>query len=259
MGATNTPEWKALFDELKIKTVVRQDVQFKAQLDIGEDVYRLLRTGNVAAYVAHASIAGVAGAATAASPVVAGTFFPAGGILGLVGLGTAVTPIGWVTAAGVLSATIWTAGKIGYDKLTHESSTRVPAWLNTPLDVLAVGIFEIVAPLALLIANTDGEIDAREENEICHQWFVRKWGYDPDFVRAGVRYYTGCIEKFEAEEVGRCLVRFLEDTEKKHDCNAHRVLEKITKFLQDMNQMNHRDDRWDSEVFYNVEKILLKS
>ena len=135
----------------------------------------------------------------------------------------------------------------------------MPGWLNTPLDVLAVGIFEIVAPLALLIANADDEIDAREETEICHEWFVRKWGYDPDFVRAGVRYYKGCIEKFKAEEIAQCLVKFLKATEKKHDCNARTVLEKVTQFLRELDQMNHRNDRWDREAFLNVEKILLKS
>ncbi len=35
---------------LQIKTVVQQDIQFKAQLEIGDDVYRLLRYGKVLDY-----------------------------------------------------------------------------------------------------------------------------------------------------------------------------------------------------------------
>ena len=68
----------------------------RPQLEIGEDAYWFLRMRKVADRLLHGSLAGVADGATVATPVVAGTFFPAGGILGVIGLGTAVTPIGWV-------------------------------------------------------------------------------------------------------------------------------------------------------------------
>lgn len=264
MNTPNTPEseWNALVLELNIERVVDQAIQFKAQLEIGEDAYWFLRMRKVADLLLHGSLAGVAGGATVATPVVAGTFFPAGGILGVIGLGTAVTPIGWVIGAGALSATVWITGKTVYDKLTEkgsdESTERIPKYLNTPLDALAVGIFEMTAPLALSVANADGEIGAREKDEI-GGYFIRKWGYNREFVRAALRFYTSRIENIRAEDIARCLVEFLKALEQKRDCNACKVLEKVAQFLQDLNSMNHGNDRWNGEAFRNVEKILLGS
>ena len=244
--------------ELNIERVVDQAIQFKAQLEIGEDAYWFLRMGKVADRLLHGSIAGVAGGATAATPVVASTFFPAGGILGMIGLGTAVTPIGWVIGAGALSAALWMTGKTVYDKLSDKSTERIPKYLNTPLDALACGVFEMMAPLALSIANADGEIGAREKDEI-GGYFIRKWGYNREFVRAALRFYTSRIENIRAEDIARCLVEFLKDLEQKRDCNARKVLERVAQFLQDLNSMNHGNDRWNDEAFRNVEKILLRS
>ena len=250
------PDWKVLWDNLQIERVVQQDIQFKGQLEIGDEVYHLLRYGRAVDYVANFSVAGTAGSAVAASSVVAGTFFPAGGILGLIGLGTAVTPIGWIIAAGVLSGSVWVASKKLLERSVPGPTKAVPDWLNSPLDFVATGMFDTMGPLALKIANADREIDDREMETISTQWFVRTWGYHPEFVRAGLRYYVDCIDEFDGGYIAQRLVDFLKDLDKKGDCNAAKVLEKITRFLRELDQMNHGDGQGNSAVFRNLEEIL---
>ena len=83
-----------------IDTIVAEPLNFKAKLAIGEDAYTSLKVKN-AAYQAW-EVAGVATTAVvvAKSSVVASTFFAPTGFLAAIGIGTAVTPIGWVIAAG---------------------------------------------------------------------------------------------------------------------------------------------------------------
>ena len=113
-----------------------------------------------------------------------------------------------------------------------------------------------MGPLALKIANADREIDDREMEAISIQWFVRTWGYHPEFVRAGLRYYVDCIDEFDGGYIAQRLVDFLKDLDKKGDCNAAKVLEKITRFLRELDQMNHGDGQGNSAVFRNLEEIL---
>jgi hypothetical protein len=82
-------------------------LSFKAKLAIGEDAYTALRVKN--AVVQAWDVAGVAttAAVVAKSSVVASTFFAPTGFWAALGFGTAVTPIGWVIAAGVVTGGAW--------------------------------------------------------------------------------------------------------------------------------------------------------
>ena len=90
-----------------IETIVAEPLNFKAKLAIGEDAYTSLKVKN-AAFQAW-EVAGVATTAVvvAKSSVVASTFFAPTGFLAAIGFGTAVTPVGWVIAAGVVTGGAW--------------------------------------------------------------------------------------------------------------------------------------------------------
>ena len=166
MGNENTKEW---FQD--IETVVSEPRFFKAKLAIGEDAYTSLRLKK--SVVEAWTTLGTAGTAVgvAQSSMVASALFAPTGWLAAIGIGTAVTPIGWVIAAGVITGGTW-LGVTRYLKSTSISRvTVIPDFINTPMDVLALGLFDLMAPLALKIADIDGEIH-KNERAIIESYFT---------------------------------------------------------------------------------------
>ena len=51
----------------------------------------------------------------------------------------------------------------------------IPKFINTPIDVLAIGLFDSIAPLSLKVAAADGKISP-EELEVIKSYFVEGWG-----------------------------------------------------------------------------------
>ena len=149
-----------------IDRIVVEPLKFKVKLAIGEDAYTSLRVKN--AVVQAWDVAGVAttAAVVAKSSVVASTFFAPTGWLAALGIGTAVTPIGWVVAAGVLTGGAWFGITRHLKKASASKVTVVPKFINTPLDVLALGLFDLMAPLALKVAAVDGCVDEPRRRQL---------------------------------------------------------------------------------------------
>lgn len=231
-----------------IETIIADPLRFKAKLAIGEDAYTSLRVKNAVFEIW--DVAGAAGTAVAIaqSSTVASTFFAPSGVLAFWGFGTGVTPIGWVIAAGVIGAVGWT-GITRYLKETSGSRvTKIPDFINTPMDVLALGLFDLMAPLALKVASIDGNIDISEKEAI-NSYFVKQWGYDPDFVRRGMEFTEGMLSDFSIHELAKSLAEF-----KKHnkDCNYKVMSREIVDFLR---LVIEADGRIDEREELAIEKI----
>ena len=161
-----------------VKAVVSDPLRFKAKLAIGEDAYGTLRFKNLANDFYEVIGGAGAGVAVAKSGIVATTFFAPQGFLGLIGLGgAAITPIGWVVAAAVLSGGAVFGVRRFLCDMTGSRVTVIPKFINTPIDVLAISLFDLVAPLALKVADIDGEVSVKERKRI-KSYFVDEWGYD---------------------------------------------------------------------------------
>ena len=134
MRTTNDQAEAEGFDD--IDRIVAEPLKFKIKLAIGEDAYTSLKVTNAVVQVW--DVAGVAttAAVVAKSSVVASTFFAPSGLLAAIGIGTAVTPIGWVIAAGVVTGGAWFSVTRHLKKATASKLTVVPNFINTPLDVL---------------------------------------------------------------------------------------------------------------------------
>jgi len=231
-----------------IETIVSEPLNFKSKLAIGEDAYTSLKLKN-AVFEAW-EVAGVATTAVvvAKSSVVATTFFAPSGLLAMIGIGTAATPVGWVIAAGVVTGGAWVGITRYLKKASANRVTVIPKFINTPLDVLALGLFDLLAPLALKLAGVEGRVDDAGREHI-HDYFVNQWGYDPKFVGEGIKYTESNLGKFSIVALSETLAEFAGENP---DCNFRVMSAEILGFLRNMAVT---DGSIDKPVEVEIERI----
>lgn len=234
-----------------VDDVVEDELRFKAKLGIGEDAYtseRLKKTVFEAW-----DVAGMAatGAQVASSAFVAQKFFAAPGLLAAIGIGTAATPIGWVIAASVVSGGAW-LGITRYLKGESGKTTVIPHFINTPVDVLGLGLFDLMAPLAMKIAAVDGHAHESEIAAI-NQYFVRRWGYSEPFVDRGLEFVGQKLGDYDIKTAAATLAAFARDNP---DCKADVMLADIRLFLRDVMEADGYIDEREEMAIERVEVVF---
>ena len=241
--------WHDRLAELGIDSPLSHPLCFKKELHIGAKAYRSLTIKKrVFRLVRPLGAAGV-GATVAGSSAVATTFFPAG-ILGALGLATAATPIGWVIGTAVFSGAAWTfiSGKL--DSLSSNRVVEIPKFINTPLDLLAVSIFDLVCSLAVKLAAIDGEFHERERVRIT-RYFVETWGYDERFVTLAIDMVN------ESDSGFNDLVKNLVDfTRSNPDCHAPAISQNILAFLHEVAEASDGIRASERHALLEAEKAL---
>jgi len=235
-----------------IEAIVSEPLNFKAKLAIGEDAYTSLKVKNTVVQVW--DVAGVAttAAVVAKSSVVASTFFAPTGFLAALGIGTAVTPIGWVIAAGVITGGAWYGITRHLKSASASRVTVVPNFISTPLDVLALGLFDLIVPLAMKVAETDGGID---ESKRCliREYFVKEWGYDPKFVIAGTSYIESTLDELSIKQLAQTMAEFASEN---RDCNFKLMSREILGFLRKIAEVDGQLDPQDVTAIEKIEAIF---
>lgn len=234
-----------------VDDVVEDELRFKAKLGIGEDAYTSTR---IKKSVFEAwDVAGVAatGAQVASSAFVAQKFFAAPSLLATIGIGTAATPIGWVIAASVLSGGAW-LGITRYLKDDSGKTIVIPEFINTPLDVLGLGLFDLMAPLAMKVAAIDGHVH-ESEVEAIRRYFVRRWGYSEQFVDRGLDFVQQKLVDYDIRTAAATLGAFARDNP---DCNASVMLADINSFLREVMEADSQIDEREEMAIERVEKVF---
>ena len=235
-----------------IETIVSEPLNFKAKLAIGEEAYTSLKVKNAVIQVW--DVAGVAttAAVVAKSSVVASTFFAPTGLLAAIGIGTAVTPVGWVIAAGVVTGGAWLGITRHLKKTSASKVTVVPNFINTPLDVLALGLFDLLAPLALKVADAESRIE-NNERQLIHHYFVKEWGYDAKFVDEGLRYIESNLSELSIKQLAQTIADF---TNENPDCNFKMMSQEILGFLCNIVEVEGKINSSDEKAIENIESIF---
>ena len=237
-----------------IETIISEPLNFKAKLAIGEDAYTSLKVKNAAFQVWEVAGVATTAAVVAKSSVVASAFFAPSGFLAAIGMGTAVTPVGWVIAAGVVTGGAWVGITRYLKKASASRVTVIPKFINTPLDVLALGLFDLLAPLALKVLAVDGNIDDTKR-KLIHDYFVREWGYDSGFTAEGIRYTESRISEFSIKSLAQTLAEF---TRENRDCNFQMMSQEILGFLSSIVAADGKLDRR-QEIEIEKIKAIFKS
>jgi len=235
-----------------IETIVSAPLNFKAKLAIGEDAYTALRVKNAVVQVWDAAGVATTAAVVAKSSAVASTFFAPTGFLAALGIGTAVTPVGWVIAAGVVTGGAWYGITRHLKSAAARRVTVVPNFINTPLDVLALGLFDLLVPLAMKVAGADGRID-ESRRQLIRDYFVKEWGYDPKFVVAGTNYIESTLDELSSEQLAQTLAKFAGEN---RDCNFKLMAREILGFLRNIVEVDGRQNRQDEQAIENIAAIF---
>ena len=213
-----------------VECVVADPLRFKAKLAIGENAYTSLRTVGKLRELWDVLGAAGTGAGIAKSSLVAAAFFAPEGLLGVLGIGTAATPIGWVALAAIASG----GACYGFYRLLGNTrGTRVieiPRYLNTPLDTLGLALFDLLAPMAIRMAAVDGTFSPTERERLV-QHLVQDWGLDQAFVVAAIHSVEQNAVKGSLEEMAQEAAVFLHSNP---DCNHAAITKEYVEFLRDL-------------------------
>lgn len=236
-----------------VDDLVEDELRFKAKLGIGEDAYTSTRVKKTVFEAWDVGGVAATGAQVASSAFIAQKFFAAPSLLASIGIGTAtaVTPIGWVIAASVLSGGAW-LGITRYLKDDNGKTTVIPDFINTPLDVLGLGLFDLMAPLAMKVAAVDGHVHESELDTIKH-YFVRRWGYSEQFVDRGLEFVSQKLGDYDIKTAAATLGAFARDNP---DCKADVMLSDIKSFLRDVMDADGRIDEREEMAIERVEKVF---
>ena len=130
--------------------------------------------------------------------------------------------------------------------------TVIPNFINTPLDVLALGLFDLLAPLALKVAEIDGRVPD-SERKLVTAYFIKEWGYDAKFVDEGINYTESKLGEISIRELAQALVRF---TRENPDCNFKMMSREILGFLRNIVEAGGRIDEYEEVTLAKIETIF---
>jgi len=217
------------------ETIISDQLRFKNKLGIGEKAYKFLRMRENLTTITEAVGLGAAASTVAGSSVVATTFFAGSSTLSAafsaVGIGAfAATPVGWVVSAGVLS----TAAYMGISRLLESPKntglTVIPKYINTPIDLIALAMIEMMLPVSLKIAKSDGVIDERELEEI-GRFYSSEWGYSPNFVSKLIDVYRLQLDSLSYSKLAESLSKYCAES---NDCNPVTIRDEFIVHLREV-------------------------
>ena len=217
------------------EAMVREPLKFKAMLGIGERAYGLLRTRENMRTFSETIGIGATASTIAASSTVAGTFFASSGFmastLSAIGLGaTAVTPVGWVIAAGVITGGAYMGISHLFENSKDTGLIVVPKYINTPLDVIAAALIELMLPVSLKMAHTGGGMTQAERNSI-EAYFSDSWGYSSGFVSRLVEEYQNQLDDVSYERLAESLGAYCADSK---DCDREVIMSGFVSHLHEV-------------------------
>jgi uncharacterized tellurite resistance protein B-like protein len=245
--------------DASLAQVIADPLRFKLRLGIGEDAYLSLKLKKGLQELWDAAGMAATAGAVAASPAVATTFFAStatGGLLSLVGLGTAAaTPIGWVAGAALLSGGAFYGVTRLYTRYAGDRVHMIPKFINSPIDVIAVTLFDLLGSLALRVASIDGDYSEPEDEHI-RRYFVAEWGYDAAYVDGALAILADGLGQQSIKEVARTIAKFQSESP---DCNPKAMRVEIVSFLRAIATVDGRLDEREDHAIDTVDSILAEA
>ena len=214
-----------------VTQVISDSLRFKRKLAIGEDAYTSIKLGRAISKIWDVGGVAATGAGVAASGTVAGTFFGSTGLLASIGLGAAaVTPVGWVVAAAVVSGGAYYGVTSAIGRYTGSRVDVIPRYINSPIDQLGAALLDMMGALSLKVAMMDGVIDPSERTAMLG-YFVSEWGYDSDYATKALQLLEENGLSQPIKPMTAAIAKFVSDHP---DCNFSAFKSEITSLLREV-------------------------
>lgn len=221
-------------ENFKSTEVLQNSLAFKKKLRIGEDAYRSLKVGKnlQGAWDAYSIGAGAAGLAKTSA--VAGLVGTKVGPLAFLGIGTMATPLPYVALAAIGSTALYIGVMRKVRQYSEKRVVSIPEFINTPLDLLATCLFDLIAPAVCKMSLIDGEV-SEDERVLISDYFVEEWGYSKDYVQESLRVIDDQIRALSAEDIFKPLVDFIK---KNPDCNKTEISNDLIFILKEVAEVD---------------------
>lgn len=120
------------------------------------------------------------------------------------------------------------------------------------MDILGLSLFDLMAPLAMKVADVDGHI-ANEEKACIADYFIDQWGYDSGFVNAGLLYIEERLSDYSISQVATSLAEYKKQNP---DCNYDEMTKELSEFLMEIAESNGIIDEREEMAIEKVRQIF---
>jgi len=221
-----------------IPRVVEDPEKFRKKLNIGMDAFRYLsnaeKLGNFTTTIA---------TGTGAASLAYLGWFASLGTLGQLGLvvGLVSTPAGWVTAAGAGGVvTVIVARKL-FRTIKKEAVTELPNFINSPLDVLGASVCDLISPILLKIAHSDGKYSRHEQDRItCY--FIDQWGINSGYVSGLLDIGDDAIRDINWNDLSESLIEIERTGDIKYDSMKNEIV-RVAEEVMSCDGVIHPDEQ----------------
>jgi uncharacterized tellurite resistance protein B-like protein len=202
------------------ESVVEDSEKFRKKLNIGAEAFKYLTSAeNLGLFTTTiASGTGLAGIATAG-------WFTSLGAFGQIGLAIGVisTPYGWIAAAGAGGAATVFATRWVFRRIKKGAVTETPNFINSPLDLLASSLCDLICPILLKIAHAD-ENFCDQEREAIRVYFINEWGINPEYVENLLDYDEAHLDEYNWDTLSVTLQVIEKSGDLKYSVIAKEIL-----------------------------------
>ena len=133
---------------------------------IGADAYKSLKIGKNLTLLIDTLGFGGGALGVAKTATFASIFGTKTGVLAWIGLGTFVTPLPVVALFTVGSTALFAGVMYKIRKFSAKRVSSIPKFINTPIDLLAASMFNLIAPAVYKMSLIDGEIAKTEGKKL---------------------------------------------------------------------------------------------
>ncbi|MCF1708712.1 GTP-binding DUF697 domain-containing protein [Tabrizicola sp. J26] len=110
----------------------------------------------------------------------------------------------------------------------------VPKFINTPIDLLAASLFDLIAGLSVLIQREAGALDQAELGAIA-EYFTSEWGIAPDYIDAALPIIEESISGRSITEAAKALSSYKRQNP---DCDYDAMSAEVLRFLTEIAEVD---------------------